>query len=345
MLITVTLVCIYSLAVLWAITPALVEYQLAAIVLGYILYFLIRRIDTQVFQKFWTLWYIVCIILLLTTLFGPEIRGSHRWIDLFGQNIQPSEVVKPVLIAVFAAIISGFSTSSFRSFLMFGALCIPPFLMVFKQPDLGNAIVYSCVFAGLILMSRFHLRYSIIPLLLIVAVMPFLWHFLADYQKVRFTAFVNPGYDVQGVGYNARQALIAVGSGGLWGKGLGQGTQSKLSFLPEYHTDFIFASTVEQLGFIGGSLLLFLYTVLFFQLFKAARNSADEFQRLTIYGMLVQLFAQVFINVGMNVGIVPITGITLPLFSYGGSSVVATFIGIGILASFKRHAKQPIAIR
>lgn len=344
MFVTALLICLYSLVVLWAITPTLVLAQVEAIIIGIVLYFIVKRIDNEVFQRLWVVIYIFSIIFLALAFVFPEVRGSHRWIYLFGQGIQPSEIVKPFLIAAFVAYVCSLSSFSIRQFAGLVGLFLVPFIMVFEQPDLGNAIVYSAFTAGILVVSRFKLRYVVIPTLLLLATIPLLWHTLEGYQKQRLMTFVNPGYDVQGAGYNARQALIAVGSGGIIGKGLGEGTQSKLQFLPEFHTDFIFASTVEQLGFLGGSVLLFLYFLLFVQLIRTAHGQ-EEYKRLVIYAVLTQLFAQVFINVGMNVGIVPITGITLPLFSFGGSSILATFLALGIIAAFKKQEKQPITIR
>lgn len=344
MFITALLISLYSLVVLWAITPDLVVTQVGAIVLGIVLYFVTKRIHSEVFQRMWVGFYILSLLLLLLSFLSPEVRGSHRWVFFLGQGIQPSEIAKPFLITSFVAYISSLSNFSIKQFAGLVALFMVPFALVFEQPDLGNAIVYSAFTAGILVVSRFKLRYVVIPTLLLLATIPLLWHTLEDYQKLRLMTFINPGYDVQGVGYNARQALIAVGSGEVFGKGLGQGTQSKLQFLPEFHTDFIFASTVEQLGFIGGAVLLFLYLLLFVQLIRSAHGQ-EEYKRLVIYAILTQLFAQVFINIGMNLGIVPITGITLPLFSFGGSSVLATFISLGVIAGFKRQEKQPIAIR
>jgi len=173
---------------------------------------------------------------------------------------------------------------------------------------------------------------------------PLVWNHLADYQKSRIITFLNPSYDIQGAGYNALQALIAVGSGGLFGRGLGAGTQSMLRFLPEFHTDFIFASTVEQLGFIGGIILLMLYFALLVFVLRSGTGK-DAFGRLVSYGAFAQIFFQVLVNVGMNMAIIPITGITLPLFSFGGSSIVATCITLGIVSAKEPKKDDAIAIR
>jgi rod shape determining protein RodA len=345
MFITISLLCLYSIIVLYAITPSLFSLQLAAIGAGYILFFVVRSIDSRVFQRFWGIWYILCLLILVLSLFGPEVRGSHRWIVIEDQRIQPSEIVKPILITAIAACIAAFSKYTLKQFMIVTLMFIVPFILVFKQPDLGNAIVYATFFATIVIVSRFGMRYILIPFFIISLTVPFMWHLLADYQKQRISTFFNPGYDIQGAGYNARQSLIAVGSGGLWGKGLGEGTQSKLQFLPEFHTDFIFASTIEQLGFIGGVLLIIFYLILITQLIRGGSRQSEPYKRLVMYGVASQLFAQIFINIGMNIGIVPITGITLPLFSFGGSSIIATFLGLGLISGFKQKEKQPIAIR
>ncbi|MBI4129729.1 rod shape-determining protein RodA [Candidatus Roizmanbacteria bacterium] len=338
------LICLFSLLIVRAITPDLFMYQLLWIAVGVIAYILVSRIDTKVFEGLWPLWYVLLLGFLALSLFGPEVRGSHRWIDLFGVRMQPSELLKPVYVLSLAAYLSSTKEYTIGRFLRFTGLFLIPTLIVFKQPDLGNSLVYSFIVFALLFASFFPFVYYIAPFVLSMVVTPFLWEHLAAYQKLRIITFINPGYDLQGAGYNARQALIAVGSGGWFGKGLGEGTQSKLQFLPEFHTDFIFASTVEQLGFVGGLFLLLLYFLLLLKILKVARNTPDTFCKLYAYGLFGQLFIQVIINVGMNIGILPITGITLPLFSFGGSSMIATWIGLGILGGFPKPKEHPVAI-
>ena len=182
------------------------------------------------------------------------------------------------------------------------------------------------------------------PILILLVGIPFTWPHLENYQKLRILTFINPTYDIQGAGYNAYQALIAVGSGGWLGKGLGQGTQSKLAFLPEYHTDFVFAAGIEQVGFIGGLVLLVLYAYFLFSILNNGSH-IGSFPRLVVWGIFAQLLIQIIVNIGMNVGLIPITGITLPLVSFGGSSIMGIFIGLGIIASVTRQKQEPIAIR
>jgi rod shape determining protein RodA len=212
--------------------------------------------------------------------------------------------------------------------------------MVLKQPDLGNAIVYFSFWIVIIFISGFKVWLVPIIICLTVLFIPLFWRFLKDYQKERIVSFLNPQSDPLGIGYNAIQAMVAVGSGGFWGLGLGRGTQSHLLFLPEYHTDFIFASFSEEFGFIGVLLLIFLYCLILTRIIVIGINSQDKFGLLVSGGIFGVLFTQFFINVGMNIGLLPITGITLPLVSYGGSSLLSFAILLGIASNIAKNRKK-----
>lgn len=333
-----------SLMVLKSIAPSLVYDQLMWYGIGAALFLFIKKLPSEVLSRLWVIEYIVSILLLTIVLLGPEVRGSHRWIFIGSYQFQPSEIVKPFILVSIASYLSSLRSYGFRSFLGAVLLFMIPFVLVFEQPDLGNSIVYMVSFVLMFMGSRFPKRYVVIPALIAAVILPFGWHALEEYQKVRITTFLNPEYDIQGAGYNAHQSLIAVGSGGFWGKGLGQGTQSTLKFLPEYHTDFIFASTVEQLGFAGGLVMLIVYFILLNRIVSIGRGS-DEFTRLLVTGIFAQLFIQIVVNIGMNLGVVPITGITLPLVSFGGSSVIATAISLAIVDILRKDERDSIAIR
>ena len=192
------------------------------------------------------------------------------------------------------------------------------------------------IFLSMLILSGLSWIYLVGGIVLFFVFMPLLWMLLKDYQRARLLSFFNPYLDPQGTGYNAIQAMITIGSGGLWGLGLGRGTQSRLLFLPEYQTDFIFSSIVEVLGFFGGLVIIILYLILLTKIITVVFKTEDQFGQLIVIGVFTQLFIQVFINIGMNLGILPITGITMPLVSYGGSSIVSTFIGLGLVTSFIR---------
>lgn len=318
--------------------------QAISIVIGVVLFFVFRRVNTRMLQKVWWVWYAIVVVMLAVVFLGPEVRGSQRWVELLGERIQPSELMKPLYVVSLAGYVSLRKKFGLYQFLIFVGLFAVPFYLVFEEPDLGNAIVYLFTFLSILFISPFPLRYYILPVILLIAGVPLAWPLLEEYQKLRILTFVNPTYDIQGAGYNAYQALIAVGSGGWFGKGLGQGTQSNLSFLPEYHTDFVFAAGIEQVGFIGGLVLLLLYGCFLFAILNKG-SQAESFSRLVAWGIFAQLLIQIIVNIGMNVGIIPITGITLPLISYGGSSIMGIFIGLGIISSITRQKHEPIAIR
>ena len=225
-------------------------------------------------------------------------------------------------------------------------LLFPFIFLIFKQPDLGNVLVYLSILASLIILSGISWVYILLSFLGITGLLPFFWFILKDYQKQRLLSFLNPQQDPIGAGYNSLQAVIAIGSGKIMGMGLGRGTQSRLMFLPEYHTDFVFASLGEVLGFLGGALVILLYLFLLYKILIIAINTENIFGKFIILGVFAQLFSQVFINLGMNLGLLPITGITLPLISYGGSSIISTFIDLGLVISVASyHKKSPLVIR
>lgn len=341
----IVVICALSLLIIKSIRPDLFNLQAFFIISGFLIFFLLSKIDSRVYQNFWPLFYLASLVFLGLTFFGPEVRGSKRWIEIFSLRIQPSELIKPFLIISWAGFLSSTKKREALTFLKFLAFFLPPFILVFKQPDLGNALVYLFVFLMFVISSDFSFTYFLLPVASLILGLPLIWQHLADYQRLRIITFLTPGFDLQGAGYNALQSLITIGSGGLFGRGIGQGTQARLRFLPEFHTDFIFASAVEQLGFLGGAFLLFLYFFLLWQILKRGGRAADKFQVLVAQGVFSQILFQVFINVGMNLGLLPITGITLPLFSFGGSSLIATLIALGIVAGFSKRKEKVVAIR
>lgn len=283
--------------------------------------------------------YIFIFILLMAVLvLGFETRGSLRWIPLGVFNVQPSEFAKPILILFLARFWSGRLPSwqnIFKS-LLYSA---PFILLIFKQPDLGSALTIVSIWLGMLFAAQVSVKKLLILALVFTLIIPIGWSFLHDYQKERITSFLTPGSDPLGKGYNLIQSTIAVGSGEFLGRGLGRGTQSRLQFLPEFRTDFIFASIAEEMGFVGSVLILSLYLFLLAYFLRVAQRVNNSFNLLVTVGVLSMFLFQVVVNIGMNVGLLPITGITLPLISYGGSSLIATFLSLGMVASCAGNKK------
>lgn len=302
--------------------------------LGLVLFFVFSMLDYRILVRYsWIAFLGVLGLLVLTYIVGFETRGSVRWIDLNFVTIQGSEFAKPVLILLLAFVFSRFDPRKLRTFLLSLLLFGIPFVMVLNQPDLGSAIIIAGIWFSIAFVAGANLVYLAFLVFLPILSFPFLWGYLQDYQKARIETFLNPTQDPLGRGYHVIQAIIAVGSGQLLGRGFGRGTQSHLNFLPEQKTDFIFATTAEELGFVGVLLLLSLFAFLIYRILRVTQLVIDPAGTLIIVGVVVTLLAQIFINVGMNLGILPITGITLPLVSFGGSSLVAIFIMLGLVES------------
>lgn len=334
-----------SLSLIASTTPTFFVNQLVFFLLGFLLYIVFASIDFRLWIRFRWLFYLISLIFLSASFFGPEIRGAHRWIEVGIWQVQPSEVIKPFIIMVLAATLTLEKTSREKSLFWASVLLLPVLILIFKQPDLGNVIVYFFTFAALSIMSGLPLVYILLGLVFFILILPGLWSILAHYQKNRLLAFINPAADPMGVGYNALQAVIAIGSGQFFGRGLGRGTQSHLLFLPEYRTDFVFASVGEELGFLGGALIILFFFLLLGSILRISTQSNSNFGKLVTIGIFAQLFIQVFINIGMNLGLVPVTGITLPLVSSGGSSIISTFIGLGLVSSVDSlNKKNPLVI-
>ncbi len=316
-----------------------VQQSLFAI-LGIFLFIFFSKFDYRALKGLTTALYILAIILLVIVLIlGVETRGSVRWISLGIFNIQPSELIKPVLILILARFWSA-NLPTWGNVLKSIGLVILPILLIFKQPDLGTSITLLAIWFGTLLATEVHLKKIISIFILLLLILPLIWSSLQDYQKVRVINFLSPGNEPLGVGYNIIQSKIAVGSGQFWGKGLGQGTQSRLKFLPEYRTDFIFASIAEELGFLGSALILLIYFFLIFYILNISRDVSDLFGLIFVFGTISMLLFQTIVNIGMNMGIFPIAGIPLPLLSYGGSSLVATLTSLGIISSIVNFNKK-----
>lgn len=291
--------------------------------------------DYQNFKSKSTLIYFLTLIVLGVVLFfGLTIRGTAGWIGLGSFHIQPVEIAKLSLIIFLASFISqkkmelGETGRLVTSLILCGIMI----LLVIKQPDFGSAMVLVGIWVMMTAISGISKKriFIIVSFGVLLAVLG--WFQLQTYQKDRIYSLVKSGIvDPQGSGYNVIQSMISVGSGGLIGKGIGHGSQSQLNFLPEKHTDFIFASIAEELGLLGSFFILGLYLLVFYRMKVIALNAPDNFGFLIVIGIMTMFFIQIFENVGMNIGIMPVTGIPLPLLSYGGSSLITVMISIGIL--------------
>jgi len=313
--------------------------QLFSIFLGFIIFFVTKKIGRDFFERNINFFYWLFIFILIITFFiGKEVKGSRRWLDLFFFRFQPSEIFKIFFILYFSSFFTKKDfVSSLEKFIKSLFLFLFPTILVFKQPDLGNALVYGFIFFTLLFFSDLPKRYIFYLFIFLILFFPLFWQILADYQKMRLISFFNPHLDKQGTSYNINQAVITIGSGGIFGKGLGLGTQSQLHFLPENKTDFAFASLVEQFGFFGGIITLACYGLIFYLIIKKIfryffiPENGDRKNFFYCLGLLSYLVLQFFVNVGMNLGIVPIAGVTLPFISYGGSSVLTLLFGFALL--------------
>jgi rod shape determining protein RodA len=306
---------------------------------GMALMFLMSLINFQVLleSSFWL--YIAAIVsLLAVAVFGRKYLGAKRWVLLpGGQHFQPSEWVKLVLILVLAKYFSeAHERTSLSDILKAGLIAGVPMLLVLKQPDLGTALTYVPVAMMALFLGGIQFRHAAAILVIAGVLMPAVWHYgLKPYQKERLTTFLHPDADSQNRGYQLEQSKIAVGSGGIWGKGIRQGTQTQGSFLPEPHTDFILAAWAEEHGFVGTISLLLLYFVVLVRLIHNAQTAPDRAGGFVIMGVVAVLLFHILVNAGMVVGYMPVTGIPLPLMSYGGSSLLFTFLALGIVMNIR----------
>ena len=323
------------------------QRQMLWVILGALLFLIISNINYRRFWDWTYLLYILALFFLLLVLFLGSVRlGAQRWLRFGWFNFQPSELAKIVMTIFLARYFSRKSAEDVSllsgKFGIFRGLILPLFFiaipmgLIIEQPDLGTGMILLSLFISMLFLTNVKLRYIIILIVLVILPMPFMWHLLKDYQKDRLLVFLNPNIDPLGAGYTVIQSKIAIGSGGFLGRGWLSGTQSQLRFLPEAHTDFIFAGFSEEWGLLGGIGLLFLYYLLIRQGFLIAQRTQDHFGKLMAFGISLMLSIQVVINVAMNMGFAPIVGIPLPLMSYGGSSVFVTFIALGILVNIDK---------
>jgi rod shape determining protein RodA len=338
-LITLGIVIIYSITYTTGPKLTILQSIYAFVGLGLVVVFSLT--DYRIFKGLSGILYVFGILLLILVLFlGTKTFGARRWIDFGVFQLQPSEIFKLILIIVLAKFFSDKEEIRIKDYLYILILIGIPIFLVLSQPDFGTATIFLIITGGILIGSNIKKIYLWISAGAALLAIPLVWHFLKDYQKLRIYTFLNPARDPFGAGYNVLQSTIAVGSGGIFGRGLGHGPQSQLNFLPVAHTDFIFAGVAESIGFVGASLLILIIIILVIRIIRVASLSKDSFGRFMAIGIAIMIIFQVFINIGMNLGIMPVTGIPLPFLSFGGSSLLTNLIAIGILQSiYIRHKK------
>jgi rod shape determining protein RodA len=319
--------------------------QIIWVIVSFIAFFVASRIDVRFLKRSNIALgiYAIAVLFLVAVLIGGNVvNGAKSWFSFGAFSFQPSDVVKIALIMLLAKYYSRrhVEIRHVKHVIISGLYALVPLFLIFLEPDFGSAIIIFMIWLGMTLVSGISKKHLGVVFLMMLTAFGGLWFFVfKPYQKERIVNFLNPYYDIRGSGYNAYQSRIAVGSGGLLGKGVGFGTQSRLQYLPEYQTDFIFAAFTEEWGFIGAMFLLILYGLLISRIIKAAFLGATNFETLFATGLTIMLLSHILINVGMNIGIMPVTGITLPFMSYGGSHLLVEFIALGLLMGMRRYSR------
>lgn len=344
LLVPVTILVLVGLTTLASINPLYLRSQIISLVISAVLFLFISQINVSSLKSIKTPLYIVSLILLfIVFIIGIESRGAVRWVEFLGVRIQFSETLKPVLSLVFAAFIADKKNPTFRTLLSAIIFLLPVIVMIYLQPDLGSALIYAAVFFLTLIVIGFPLHWFAIAALPAVLFSPLFWIMLHEYQRQRILTFLQPHKDPLGTSYNSIQALIAVGSGMFSGKGLGESTQSVLRFLPERHTDFIFATISEGMGFVGGLIIILAFLFLLYRIYTIFLNSGGIFEKTFLICCFLFFLIQFFLNAGMNIGLLPVVGVTLPFVSFGGSSLMSNFIFLAIASSISvSHRKRDV---
>ena len=309
---------------------------------GLLILLLVSAIDYHLLESVhWFVYLATISILGLVFVMGQSSFGAQSWLTI-RRAIQPSELAKVLMIVFLAKYLADREEQMHdpRWIAFSAALMIPPVFLIYRQPDLGTALVLVGIWLGMVFAANTRFLHLALLGMGTAATAPVVWFSLKDYMRERILVFLNPANDVSGISYNAQQALISIGSGGWFGKGFLHGTQSQLYFLRVRHTDYVFSVLGEELGFVGALVLLLLLLILLWRILRAASLARDAFGRLIACGVATMLFVQSFVNIAVNVGILPVTGLTLPLVSYGGSSLWATLLGIGLVESVVMRHKR-----
>ena len=327
------------------------SYHTKSHIIRFAIFFSLMFILSFVRIKFWHdlgyfFYFIVVLLLIYASFYGITASGSQRWVSLYFINLQPSELMKIAVIVCFAKYYHRMqlnSVNEFRNLLIPIIILLIPIILVLSQPDLVTSILIASSGLVVIWLSGVNIKYFIYTSLALIVSAPFVISFLKPYQKIRILTFFDPERDPLGAGYQIIQSKIAVGSGGIWGKGFLKGTQSYLEFLPEKHTDFIFTLFSEEFGFLGSLALLFIYSIMIYRIIAIGFIARSFFAKLYCYGFGSAIFIYVVVNMSMVLGLLPIVGSPLPIMSYGGSSMLATMIGISIVMSSKIYHRQLIS--
>lgn len=319
--------------------------QIIWIIISISIFFILSFIDFRFLRKTWvsvSLFTFSCSLLLILFFMGKVTKGAISWFHIGSVSFQPSDAIKLVIIIILAKYFSRrhIEIANIRHIFISGLYAFIIFFLVLLQPDFGSAIIIFFIWLGMVLVSGISKKHLFGMFAVGVLIFIGLWNFgFQEYQKDRIKTFINPLADIHGTGYNAYQSTIAVGSGQILGKGLGYGTQSRLKFLPEYQTDFIFASYAEEWGFVGVITLFFFFGIVIWRIIRTSMNGASNFEILFGSGIAILIIVHFAINVGMNIQLLPVTGVTLPFLSYGGTHLLTEFTGLGILMGMRRYRR------
>lgn len=342
LLVSILLLLFLGLTVLFSTNPEAAKNQLIFAGLGLLFFILISSVDYHFWRYFAWHWYLVTTgLLVLVLVLGRVARGSVRWITIGQRGLQPSELAKVCLILILSRFFYPLTARwlSLKKIVLSIILAGPLLFLILAQPDLGTTLIIFGIWVFLALYAGVKPPYLIASLLLAGLVSYPAWQLLQPYQKERVMMFLNPYMDPLGAGYHILQSKIAIGSGRFWGRGFGRGTQSHLKFLPEYYTDFVFASFAEEWGFLGSAVMIGLFVILLGRILQIAKKCEDDFGAMLCVGVFAMLLLQVLINMGMNLGLMPVTGITLPLVSYGGSSLITVMVSLGLVQAVARKKR------
>ena len=327
-------------------TDPFVEKQIIWLVISIVAFFLLSFIDYRFLNKtnvVATIFLISLILLFTLFILGHAAKGAVSWFQVGGLSFQPSDPIKLVLIILLAKYFSRrhVEIANIRHILVSGFYALSIFILVLFQPDFGSALIIFLIWLGMILVSGISKTHLLVVFLLGITAFSFLWVYaLKDYQKNRIINFLHPLADISGSGYNAYQSTIAIGSGQILGKGIGYGTQSKLKFLTEYKSDFIFSAFAEEWGLIGVGILFFIFGIFIWRIIINAYYGATNFEILFGLGLAILFMSHFLVNVGMSLGLMPVTGITFPFMSYGGTNLLSSFVGLGILMGMRRYRRD-----
>lgn len=321
------------------------EKQAIWILLSFIVFFGLSFVDFRFLRRtgvIVSLFGGICAVLLILFAVGSVFKGAKSWFNFGAFAFQPADPTKLVLILVLTKYFSRrhIEIANIRHIIVSGIYAFIPFMLVALQPDFGSAVLIGLVWFGMVLVSGISKKHLTLVFVLAAVSGGVLWNFaFQEYQKQRIMTFLHPLADIRGTGYNAFQSTVAIGSGGLLGRGFGYGTQSRLNFLPEYQTDFIFAAFAEEWGFVGVALVFLFFAIIIWRILANAMMGETNFEMLFGLGLAISLSAHFLINVGMNVGLLPVTGTPLPFMSYGGSHLLTEFLGLGILMGMRRYSR------